>query len=131
MAVTDSGLNESAAVAAIQDVIDGGVDIHLLTTQGSYTDSSTEIINKSEAVVSVAESEFSISPATDFTDTTVLTVTSDVEFGAQSIGVVESVAILGSDDEAIIGIEEDTPDLTGELYTLPAGTVLYEVGNVA
>ena len=130
MAVDNSGVNTAAARSAIENIIAGGCDIHLLTTEASVTDTETEILNKSDAVVSVPESEFSFSDATDFTESTKLIVSSDVEFGAQDIGVVFNVVLLGSNDNAIIGIEEETPDLTGELYTLPAGTVLYEIGNV-
>ena len=129
MANNDSGLNETAATAAINNIISGGADIHLLTQQGSYTDTSTEINNKSAASVSVAEADFSVVSATDFTGTTKLELSSDVEFGSQNIGEVLDVAIV-SGDNIIIGNEINTPDLSGEEYIIRSGEVLYELGNV-
>ena len=128
MANNDSGLNETAATAAINNIISGGADIHLLTQQGSYTDTSTEINNKSAASVSVAEADFSVVSATDFTGTTKLELSSDVEFGSQNIGEVLDVAIV-SGDNIIIGNEINTPDLSGEEYIIRSGEVLYELGN--
>jgi hypothetical protein len=129
MANNDSGLNEKAATAAINNIISGGADIHLLTQQGSYTDTSTEINNKSAVSVSVAEADFSVVSATDFTGTTKLELSSDVEFGSQNIGEVLDIAIV-SGDNIIIGNEINTPDLSGEEYIIRSGEVLYELGNV-
>lgn len=129
MAINESGLNNSGAEAAIQNVISNGADVHLLTTEADITDTATDLEGKSSAVESVAESVFTINPATSFSDTNSLELTEDIEFGSLDIGTVFNIAIVGSDDNALIGVEETQPELTGENYTIPQGETVYEVGN--
>lgn len=129
MAINESGLNNSGAEAAIQNVISNGADVHLLTTEADITDTATDLEDKSSAVESVAESVFTINPATSFSDTNSLELTEDIEFGSLDIGTVFNIAIVGSDDNALIGVEETQPELTGENYTIPQGETVYEVGN--
>lgn len=129
MAINESGLNNSGAEAAIENVISNGADVHLLTTEADITDTTTDLEDKSSAVESVAESVFTINSATSFSDTNSLEVTEDIEFGALDIGTVFNIAIVGSDDNALIGVEETQPELTGENYTIPQGETVYELGN--
>jgi hypothetical protein len=131
MAVNDTGLNETAAKAAIENVIAGGAEIHLLTQEALYTDSATEITNNSGASVSVAEADFTVTSASGFGGTTKLELASEADFGSVDIGVVDDVAVLNSSgDAAVVANSADNPDTTGEQVSISSGEVLYEVGNV-
>jgi len=129
MAINESGLNNSGAEAAIQNVISNGADVHLLTEEADITDNASDLEDKSSAVESVDESAFTINSATSFSDTNSLEVTEDIEFGSLDIGTVFNIAIVGSGDNALIGVEETQPELTGENYTIPQGETVYELGN--
>jgi hypothetical protein len=130
MAVNDTGLNETAATAAINSVIAGGAEIHLLTQQAAYGDTATEINNKSGASVSLAEADFTVTSASGFSGTTKLELASEADFGSVDIGVVDDVVVLNSSgDEAAVANSVDNPDTTGENVTIPSGEVLYELGN--
>lgn len=129
MAINESGLNNSGAEAAIQNVISNGADVHLLTEEADITDNASDLEDKSSAVESVDESAFTINSATSFSDTNSLEVTEDIEFGSLDIGTIFNIAIVGSDDNALIGVEETQPELTGENYTIPQGETVYELGN--
>jgi len=129
MAINESGLNNSGAEAAIQNVISNGADVHLLTEEADITDNASDLEDKSSAVESVDESAFTINSATSFSDTNSLEVTEDIEFGSLDIGTIFNIAIVGSDDNALIGVEETQPELTGENYTISQGETVYELGN--
>jgi hypothetical protein len=128
MTTGDSGFNREAARAAINNIISGGVDIHLLSQQGNYTDGSTEINNKSEKSISVPESDLKITDASDLSGTTKLEAANDISFGETDVGTIVDVAII-SGENVIIGNEPNTPDLTGEEYLIEQGDVLHEIGN--
>lgn len=130
MVVNESGLNENGVEAAVQQVISGGADIHLLTDPAEFTDGEDEILSKSDASESVDEDDFTISFASSFTDTTEVVLNTDVEYGSLDIGTVFNVVVLGSDGRAFIGIESNEPTLTGEDFTIPSGETVYEIGNV-
>lgn len=140
MAVNSTGFNESAAQAAIQNVIAGGAEIHLIGGGDTmaYQDTATELDNKSaegesgsQESETVAEDAFSIETPTDFSGTAILKNDNDVAFGTPAIGVVNDVVVANqsSRDLMIVGNEPNNPDLTGEEVTLPADTTLYELGN--
>jgi hypothetical protein len=130
MSVNDTGLNETAATAAINKVIAGGAEIHLLTQQAAYGDTASDIQSKSGASVSLAEADFAVTSAAGFSGTTKLELASEADFGSVDIGVVDDVVVLNSSgDEAAIANSVDSPDTTGETVTIPSGEVLYELGN--
>jgi len=130
MAVDESGFNQNGVEEAINNVIMDGADIHLLTTEAEFSDGETEILDKSDAVESVPESAFSIDFANDFTDSTEVELTEDVEYGSLDIGTVYNVVVLGDNGRAFVGLEENQPELTGEDFTIPSGETVYEIGNV-
>jgi hypothetical protein len=133
MSTSTTGYNESAAIQAITEVISGGATVHLYGggTTASYTDTGTEVSNKSDASVAVAEADFTITTPADFSGVTTLENDNDLSYGALSIGVVDDIVIQNdaNPDLFIRGDEPNNPELTGEEVTLPAGTVLYEFGN--
>ena len=130
MAVDESGLNQAGVESAINNVIDGGATIHLLTSQAEFTDDATDLEGKSDAQETVDESDFTINFGASFSDTSEVELVNDVEFGPLDIGTVFNVAVIGSGDNAFVGIEENEPELTGEDFTIPAGETVYEIGNV-
>jgi hypothetical protein len=133
MATSDSGFNSTAANQAITDVISGGATVHLFGGGStlSYTDGSTEITNKSEATVSVAEADFTITAAASYSGTTTLENDNELDFGSQDIGIIDDVVIQNdaNPNRAIRANEPNNPDTTGENVTIAAGTILYEIGN--
>ena len=130
---SDTGFNDTAAEEAITNVISGGATVHLLGggDTAEYTDGETEIDDKSDAQVSVAEADFTITTPSSFDAVATLSNDNDLEYGALSIGTVDDIVIQNDDnpDQFIRGDEPNDPELTGEEVTLPAGTVLYEFGN--
>ena len=130
---SDTGFNETAAEEAITNVISGGATVHLLGDgdTAEYTDTETELGEKSDAEVSVAEADFTITTPESFDGVATLSNDNDLEYGSQSIGVVDDLVIQNdaNPDLFIRGDEPNNPDLTGEDVTLPAGTTLYEFGN--
>jgi hypothetical protein len=137
MATNDSGFNEDAATAAINNIISGGCEIHLLDTDGAYTDGTTELTsNKSVASVTLADdSSFTVVGAGttndgDFSGTTELQASSDISFGTVDQGVIVDVAIVDTaSGNAIIANEPNQPNTTGEEYIIESGEVIYELGN--
>jgi len=128
-----TGYNESSAEAAVSNVISGGATVHLYGggDTADYTDTGTEVSNKSDASVQVAEDDFTITTPDDFSGATTLENDNDLSYGALSIGTVDDIVIQNdaNPDQFIRGDEPNDPELTGEEVTLPAGTVLYEFGN--
>lgn len=135
MATDTTGFNETAASTAATNVISGGATVHLIGGGDTvaYTDTATEIGNKSDASVAVAEADFTITTPTDFSGSTTLENNNDLDFGTPDIGVVDDIVIQNdaNGDLFVVGDEPNNPDLTGEQVTLPAGTILYELGNIA
>jgi len=133
MSTSTTGFNDAAADAAIDQIISGGVTVHLLGGGDTlnYSDGSTEISNKSDAQVSVAAADLSISSPADFSGVTTLSNDNELDFGSPNIGVVDDIVIQSDSnaDRAIRANEPDNPDLTGENVTIPVGTTLYELGN--
>lgn len=134
MSTDTTGFNETAAEEAITNVISGGATVHLIGGGDTvaYTDTATEISNKSDDSVSVAEADFTITTPDDFSGSATLENDNDLDFGTPAIGVVEDIVIQNDSDGDlfIVGDEPNDPDLTGEQVTLPAGTTLYEFGNI-
>jgi len=135
MSTSTTGFNETAAIEAITNVISGGATVHLYGggDTGAYNDTATEVTNKSDAQVSVAEADFTINTPADFTGSATLSNDNELDFGTPSIGTVDDIVIQNdtNGDLFIVGDEPNNPDLTGEQVTLPAGTTLYELGNIA
>ena len=133
MSTSTTGYNDSAAEAAILNLISGGATVHLLGDgdTADYTDGETEINDKSDAQVSVDEDDFTITTPSSFDAVATLSNDNDLEYGALSIGTVDDIVIQNDDnpDQFIRGDEPNDPELTGEEVTLPAGTTLYEFGN--
>jgi len=133
MATNDSGFNDTAAQAALTNLISGGATVHLLGggVTPSHTDGSTFITNNSDASVSVAEADFTIDPAADFTDVTTIANDNELDFGSVSAGTVDYVAIQNdaAPDTVVFAQEPNDPNTTGENTTISAGTILYELGS--
>lgn len=133
MATNDSGYNESAAVQEPETVISGGITVHLFGGGSTlnYSDTATEISNKSDASVNVARTALTVTTPADFTGVTTLENDNVIDFGSQSIGTVDDIVIQSQSntDRAIRADEPNNPDLTGEDVSIPANTVLYEFGN--
>ncbi len=134
MSTSTTGFNESAAIEAITNVISGGATVHLFGggDTASYTDTATNVTNKSDATVQVAEADFTITTPTDFSGSAKLENDNQLSFGSPSIGTVDDIVIQNdaNGDLFIVGDEPNNPDLTGEQVTLPANTTLYELGNI-
>ena len=128
-----TGFNETAATEAITNVISGGATVHLLGggDVGEYTDGGGDIDTKSDAEVSVAEADFTITTPEDFDGVATLENDNELDFGTPEIGVVDDVVIQNdaNADLFVVGDEPNNPELTGEQVTLPAGTTIYELGN--
>lgn len=79
---SSTGFWRAGAQQAIQNLISGGATIHLLGGGDtmSYTDTSTEVSNKSDASASVAEADWTINTPTAFSDDADLTVDVEVSF---------------------------------------------------
>lgn len=135
MSTSTTGFNETAATEAVTNVISGGATVHLFGggSTAAYSDTATEVTNKSDATVQVAEADFTITTPTDFSGSTTLENDNDLDFGSLSIGTVDDIVIQNdaNGDIFVVGDEPNNPDLTGEDVTLPAGTTLYELGNIA
>lgn len=133
MSVDTTGFNETASEAAIQNVISGGATVHLFGggDTANYSDTGTEVSNKSDASVQVDEADFTIDTPSDFSGVATLSNDNDLDYGALDIGVVDDIIIQNdsNSDLFVVGNEPNDPDLTGEDVTLPADTTLYELGN--
>lgn len=133
---TRPGFNQTAANSAIDNIIAGGADVRLFTTELSYDDTETELDSKEVSAddysaVSVAEADWSVTP--DATNNeTVLENSSIVDFGESQNdwGVVVDAAIHNpATDEFIIADEVNDPDITtGEQVSYPAGEISYTLG---
>lgn len=133
MSTSTTGFNNQASIEAINNIISGGATVHLIGGGQSVnkSDTSTELSNKSDDTVDVAESNFSITTPSDFSGVTTLQNDNELDFGTPSIGVVDDLVIQNQSngDLFVVGDEPNDPELTGEQVTLPPNTVLYELGN--
>ena len=133
MPVDTTGFGANSAEAAIQNIIESGATVHLLggAETADYNDTAADIEDKSDAEISVEEGDFTITTPDDYSGVATLENDNDLEYGQLSIGVVDDIVIQNdvNGDLWIVGDEPVDPELTGEQVTLPAGTVLYELGN--
>ena len=133
MSTSTTGFNETAAEEAITNVISGGATVHLLGggDTAEYTDGETEIDAKSDAQVSVAEADFTITTPASLDGVATLSNNNELDFGTPEIGTVDDVVIQNdaNGDLFVVGDEPNNPDLTGEQVTLPSDTTLYELGS--
>lgn len=128
-----TGFNQTAAEEAITNVISGGATVHLFGggDTGEYTDGGADIDTKSDAQVSVAEADFTITTPEDFSGNATLENDNELEFGTPDIGTVDDIVIQNdaNGDLFVLGDEPNNPELTGEEVTIPAGTTLYNLGS--
>lgn len=128
-----TGAGDNMAQHLLGEIIAGGVTVHLLGGGDTmaYGDGATEVSNKSDASVNVAEADLTINAAADFSGAATITVDIELDFGAQSIGIVDEIVIQNQTNTSmwVLANEPNDPNLTGEDTTIPAGTTLYEFGN--
>jgi hypothetical protein len=132
-----SGFNQTAAQSAINNIINGGANVRLMTSQLDYNDGDTELGNKEVsaadyAVQNIAEADWDVSfDAT--TNTATLTNANEISYGTidNDWGTILDIAIQDSGtDEFIIADETNQPDLTtGEDVSFPAGEITYTLGD--
>jgi len=132
-----SGFNQTAAESAIDNIITGGADVRLMTSQLDYGDGDTELGNKEVSaadytVKSIAEADWTVSFDSS-TNTATLENANSISYGEiqNDWGVIVDIAIQDpGTDEFIIADEPDTPDLTtGEDVSFPAGDLTYTLGD--
>lgn len=133
----ETGFNETAAQAAINEIISGGADVRLMTTELGYGDVATNLDSKEVAAtdyspVSVPEADWGLTfDAANGTVT--LTNTAQVDFGTaqNDYGVVLDVAIHAPGTDKFIRADEvNEPDITaGEDIRFPAGEITYTLGD--
>jgi hypothetical protein len=133
MSTSTLGYNDSAAQAAVNTVFSGGATVHLLGGGSTlnYTDTSTELNNKSDATASLAEGDVSISTPSSFSGVSEASTSTQLDFGSPNIGTVDQIVIQNdaNPDQMLLIDEPNDPDLTGENVTLPSGSTLYQFGN--
>ena len=132
-----SGFNQTAAQSAIDNIIAGGADVRLMTSQLDYNDGDTELGNKEVSaadytVKSIAEADWTVSfDAT--TNTATLENANEISYGQieNDWGTILDIAIHDpTTDEFIIADEPNEPDLTtGEDVSFAAGDITYTLGN--
>jgi len=132
-----SGFNQTAADSAINNIIAGGADVRLMTSQIDYGDTNTELDTKEVsaadyAVQNIAEADWTVSfDAT--TNTATLENANEISYGTidNDWGTILDIAIQDSGtDEFIIADETNEPTLTtGEDVSFPAGSITYTLGD--
>ena len=132
-----SGFNQTAAQSAIDNIIAGGADVRLMTSQLDYNDGDTELGNKEVSaadytVKSIAEADWNVT-FDSTTNTATLENANEISYGEinNDWGIIVDFAIQdGSTDEFIIADEPNQPDLTaGEDVSFPAGAITYTLGD--
>ncbi|OYR79321.1 hypothetical protein DJ84_18375 [Halorubrum ezzemoulense] len=130
---TESGLNQTAAQAAIDLIISGGADIRLMGQAVDYGDTATNLDSKevdtsgNYSSISVSEADFSTVAGTG-----ILELQNDnvLDWGALDVGTITDVVIHDPGTDQFIRADEiNDPETTGEQVTIPADTVLYTLGN--
>lgn len=133
MSVSATGAGQNLAVEMLMDVIAGGATVHLIGggETMAYTDGATELTAKSDASVSVAELDWTITPPAGFNGVATLANDAELDFGSPNIGVVSEIVIQNNTngDLWLVADEPTDPNLTGEAVTIAAGTQMYEFGN--
>lgn len=128
-----TGAGETLATDMVTDLISGGATVHLLGGGDTmnYSDTGTEVTNKSDTTVQVAEADWTITSPADFSGTTDLSNDNELDFGTPSIGTVDQIVIQNdtNGDLWVVADEPNNPDLTGENVTISAGTTMYQLGN--
>jgi len=132
-----SGFNQTAAQSAIDNIIAGGADVRLMTSQLDYGDTNTELGNKEVSaadytVKSIAEADWNVTFDTT-TNTATVENANEISYGQieNDWGTVLDIAIHDpTTDEFIIADEPNEPDLTtGEDVSFAAGDITYTLGN--
>jgi len=132
-----SGFNQTAAQSAIDNIIAGGADVRLMTSQLDYGDGATELDTKEVdaadyTVKSIAEADWSLS-FDSTTNTATLENANEISYGQinNDWGTILDIAIHDpTTDEFIIADEPNQPDLTtGEDVSFAAGDLSYTLGN--
>lgn len=133
----DTGLNQAAAQAAIDNIIAGGADVRLMTTALNYDDTATELDSKevsaaSYAAQNVAETAWSVTFDTT-NGTATLTNDNQIDFGQaqEDWGTVLEIAVHNPSSDLFIRSDEtNDPQITqGEEVSIPAGEITYTLGN--
>jgi len=133
---TETGLNQTAASAALDLIISGGADVRLMTQDLAYNDGSAELDSKEVSAAdysayNVAQADWNVS-----FDTTNNKATLEngivVDFGEtqNDWGTVVDIAIHDpATDEFIIADEPNNPEITtGEEVSFPVGDITYTLG---
>jgi len=132
-----SGFNQTAAQSAIDNIIAGGADVRLMTSQLDYTDGDTELGNKEVdaadyTVKNIAEVDWTVS-FDSTTNTATVENANEISYGQinNDWGTILDIAIHDpTTDEFIIADEPNQPDLTtGEDVSFAAGDLSYTLGN--
>jgi len=132
-----SGFNQTAAQSAINNIIAGGADVRLMTSQLDYGDGATELDTKEVdaadyTVKSIAEADWNLS-FDSTTNTATLENANEISYGQinNDWGTILDIAIHDpTTDEFIIADEPNEPDLTtGEDVSFAAGDLSYTLGN--
>ena len=133
---SESGFNQDAADAAVDNIISGGADVRLMTTALDYDDTASDLDTKKVDAadydaVSVPEADWDVSFDVAGNELT-LTNNDVVDFGdtENDWGVVVDIAIHDAGtDLFIIADEVNDPDITeGETVRFPAGEIVYTLG---
>ena len=133
---TETGLNQTAASAALDLIISGGADVRLMTEDLDYNDGSAELDSKEVSAddysaYNVAQADWNVT--FDTTDNKA-TLENDivVDFGEtqNDWGIVVDIAIHDpGTDEFIIADEPNNPEITtGEEVSFPVGDITYTLG---
>lgn len=125
-----TGFGAQQAIDAVNNIISGGADVRLLSTEASYTDTQTDIDSKAEATVSLSETDYDVSTASTFTDGLELTNANVIEFGALDGFTAVDAVVHDSGTDNFIRVDVPTdPQLTGEEVTISAGNLTYNLTN--
>lgn len=133
MASESTGQNETAAIDTLEQLIDGGLTIHLLETALEYGDGDTEVNNKSVNQESIAEADLLTQDGGGFDGTAEIVIDRDLEFDvtANEEQVFEVALQNQNNPDRVFLADELNDPLLSELdtYTIEDGTTLYELGN--
>ena len=130
-----TGFNETASDEAIEQVIGGGADVRLMTTDVDYDDTSGDLDTKEVdgdgyEAQTVDETDWTVSHDATEEEAT-LQNDAEVDFGTagDDWGTVVDVVIDGGDDGFIITDEESDPEITeGEQVSIDPEGITYTLG---
>ena len=131
-----TGLNETAAASAIDQIISGGADVRLLGTDPDYDDGATELSTKEISgsgytAQTVAEIDWTVTPDA-IAGTSTLTNDNEIDFGqaGDNWGEIRAIVIDGGGGAFIRADEPTNPDVTtGAEVSVPPGGIEYTLGN--